>query len=134
MNKCNKIICVIKKLSSDLPRNILLRIYKSFFRPIMYYGDIIYSKPNNESFKYETESIQCKVCIAIAGSIQGESKEHLYQELGLESLRDRFRFRKYFTKYIKSGYPLNYQTGTANKNNIKEVSYRTENFKYFKYS
>ena len=34
-------------------------------------------------------------------------KEHLYQELGLEPLNDRFRFPKYFNKYIKSRYTLN---------------------------
>ena len=42
---------VIKKLSSNLPRNALLRIHKSFITPIMDYGDIIYEKPCNESFK-----------------------------------------------------------------------------------
>ena len=42
--------------------------------------------------------------------------------------------RIYFTKYIKSRYTLNYQTRTANKNDLKEVSYRTEKSKLFEYS
>ena len=42
-------IGVIKNLSFDLPCNALLRISKSCLRPIKYYDDIIYGKPNNES-------------------------------------------------------------------------------------
>ena len=39
MNKCYKIIGLIKKLSVHLPREALLRIYKSFVRPNLDYGD-----------------------------------------------------------------------------------------------
>ena len=79
---------VIGKFSIHLPREALHRIYKSFVRPNMDYGDIIFDKPNNESFKSRIESIQYKVCIAITGAIQGTSRERLYRELGLESLSD----------------------------------------------
>ena len=42
MNKCYRIIGVNKKISSDLRRDALQRIFKSFARPIMMdYGDII---------------------------------------------------------------------------------------------
>ena len=47
-NKCYKIIRLIKKLSIHLPREALFRIYKSFVRPNLDYGDIIFDKPNNE--------------------------------------------------------------------------------------
>ena len=79
-NKCYKIIGLIKKLSIHLPREALLRIYKSFVRLNMDYGNIIFDKPNNESFKSRTESIQYKVCVAITGAIQGSSREHLHRE------------------------------------------------------
>ena len=42
-------IC-IKKLSNVLPRKSLITIYKSFVRPHLDYGDLIYDQPNNESF------------------------------------------------------------------------------------
>ena len=87
-NKCYKIIGLIKKLSIHLPKEALLRIYKSFVRP-----NLDYDKPNNESFKGRIESVQYKSCIAITGAIQGISRERLYRELGLESLRDRCWFR-----------------------------------------
>ena len=54
------IIGLIKKLSVHLRREALLRIYKSFVRPNLDYGDIILDKPNNESFKSRIESIQYK--------------------------------------------------------------------------
>lgn len=51
MNKCLKNMGFIKKLSYHLPHDALLRIFKSFIRPFMDYGDIIWEKPNTESFK-----------------------------------------------------------------------------------
>ena len=74
-NKYYKIIRLIKKLSIQLPREALLRICKSFVRPSPDYGDIVFDKPNNESFKSRIESIQYKACIAITGAIQGTSRE-----------------------------------------------------------
>ena len=55
----------------------------------MDYGDIIYDRPHNESFKNKIENIQYKPCIAITSAIQGTLREDLYYALGLESLRDR---------------------------------------------
>ena len=48
--KANKGIGIIRKLAHVLPRESLITIYKSFFRPHIDYGDIIYDKPNNDSF------------------------------------------------------------------------------------
>ena len=93
-NKCYKIKRLIKILSIHLPSEALLWIYKSFVRPNLDYGDIIFDKPNNESFKSIIESIQYKACVSITGAIQGTYRERLYWELGLESLSDRCWFRK----------------------------------------
>ena len=38
-------------------RNTLLTIYKSFVRPHLDYGDIIYHQPNNESMNNKLESV-----------------------------------------------------------------------------
>ena len=48
MTKCYKMIGIIKRLSVNTPRDALLRIYKSFIRPHLDYGDIIYDKCTNE--------------------------------------------------------------------------------------
>ena len=47
----NRIIGLIRRLSATLPRNALLTIYKTFVRPYLDYGDILYDKPNNEIFR-----------------------------------------------------------------------------------
>ena len=61
MNKCYKIIGLINKLSIHLPREALLRIYKSFTRPNLEYGDIV-SKVELKVFNIKR--------IAITGAIQ----------------------------------------------------------------
>ena len=51
MSKCYKMTGIIKRLSVNISGDALLRNYKSLIRPHLDYGDIIYDKPNNESFK-----------------------------------------------------------------------------------
>ena len=50
MCKANKGIGAIKKLNNTLPRKTLLTLYKSFVRPHLDYGEIIYDHRNKESF------------------------------------------------------------------------------------
>ena len=69
-----------------MPRLPLLTIYKSFIRPHLDYGDIIYDQAYNASFHQKLDSIQYNAALAITGAIRGTSKEKLYDELGLETL------------------------------------------------
>ena len=107
INKCNRIIVNMRRLSVTLSRKSLLTIYKSFVRPLLDYADIIYDKPYNESFKEKLEAVQYNACLAITGAIRGTSRERLYRELGLETLNNRRWSRKlfFFTKLSK-GFPL----------------------------
>ena len=94
ISKANKVIGLIRHLSGTLPRKSLLTLYKSFARPHLDYADIIYDQPHNERLCSRIESIQYNAALAITGAIKGTSRERLYQELGLESLRDRRWFRR----------------------------------------
>ena len=47
IRKCNKIIGLIKRLSVCLPKKALLTFYKSFVKPHLDYGYILYDKPGN---------------------------------------------------------------------------------------
>ena len=47
VSKVNKTIGVIRKLQYVLPRSALLTIFKSFIRPHLDYGDLIYDKAFN---------------------------------------------------------------------------------------
>ena len=106
-NKINRTIGLLRKLQYLIPRSALLTIYKTFVRPNLDYGDIIYEKAYNSSFQQKIESVQHNACLTITGAIRGTSKEKLYDELGLESLQLRRSFRKlcYFYKFYKHESP-----------------------------
>ena len=70
IKKCNKLIGLMKRLSVNLPRSALLTIYKSFIRPHLEYDDILYDKPDNESFQNKIEKVQYKAFLARTGAIQ----------------------------------------------------------------
>ena len=92
----NRIISLLCKLQNILPRAPLETIYKSFIRPHLDYGDILYDQMFNNSFHEKLESIQYNATLAITGAIRGNSGEKLYQELDFESLQQRRWYRKLF--------------------------------------
>ena len=94
IEKAIKGINVIRKMNLSLPRSSLLPMYKSFVRPHLDYGDVIYDQPNSSSLSDKIKSVQHNAVLSITGAIRGTSKEKLYQELGLESLRNRRWLRR----------------------------------------
>ena len=94
LNKIKKTIGLLPEFQQILPRQSLITIYKSFIRPHLDYGDIVYDRAFNESFHKNLESIQYNSAIAITGAIRGASSEKLFQELGLESVKSRRWLRK----------------------------------------
>ena len=90
INKTLKGVGLLRKLSTLLSR----QSYKSFIRPHLDYGDVIYDQPLNESLSNRIESVQYKAALAITGAIQGSSRKKLYQELGLEHLHQRRWIRR----------------------------------------
>ena len=85
--KTRKIIGLIRKLHPIVLRAALLTTYKSFLRPHVDYGDVIYDRAFNESFQNKLESVQYDAALAITGAIRGSSRENLYQESSLELLK-----------------------------------------------
>ena len=131
LNKVNKTIGLLRKLQNILPRGPLLTIYKSFIMPNLDYGDVIYDQHYNNSFHQKLESILYVAALAITGAIRGSSREKLYQELGLESLKQRRWFRKlcYFFKITKNQSPKylsdkipTTRTAYRTRNNIGNIS------------
>ena len=72
-----------------VPHNSLVRIYKAFVRPHLYYAEIIYDQHGKENFTQSFESVPYNAVLVITGCFRGNSREKLYSELGLESLSDR---------------------------------------------
>ena len=106
-NKTNTRVGLLRKLSSLLPRQALAIIYKAFVRPHLDYDDALYDQAFNNSFHAKMESIQYNVCLAITGAIRSTSREKICQELGLEYLQLRCRYRKLclFYKVFKTEHP-----------------------------
>ena len=135
----NKLIGLIKRLSVNVPRKALLSIYKSFIRPHLDYGDILYDKPENENFQNILGKVQYRTCIAITGAIQGTSRQKLYEELGLHALSKR-RWRnklffykilnrflpKYFYSYLMFSSQENYSFISALTNKTNVIPLRTK--------
>ena len=56
--KTNKTIGLLRKIQALLPRAPLITIYKSFIRPHLDYGDMIYDQTFYMSFQQKIETIQ----------------------------------------------------------------------------
>ena len=138
--KFDKGISVIKKLRHGLPRKSLITIYETFLRPLIDYGDIIYDQPQNESFCEKLESVQYKAALAITGAIQDASREKIYLELGLESLKNRRWYKRLCCmfkimneetpKYLTNLTPKGQQTIVTRNSSIPTFYCRTDCFKY----
>ena len=74
INKCPKIIRIMKKLSLFLSRKTIL---KSFVRPNLDYAYIIYDKPFNEYFKTKIEIIQYRAALITTEAIKGAYRDRL---------------------------------------------------------
>ena len=71
-----------------------MKIYQTFLRPLIDYGDVTYDQPQSESFCEKLESVQYIAALTIIDSIQGTSRDNIYQELGLESLKSRRGYKR----------------------------------------
>ena len=89
LDKILKTMGLIRKFQPIFPRFSLLTIYKTFVRPHLDYGDMIYDQTYNASFLRKLESVQYSTCLAITGTIRGTSYEKLNSELGLETHQSR---------------------------------------------
>ena len=137
----NKGIGVICKLAHVLPRESLITIYKSFVRPHIDYGDIIYDQPNNSSFFAMIEKVQYNAALAITSAIKGTSQLKLYKELVFESLKFGRWFRHlcffyklkttFIPKYLYDLIPDGISAyNTRNQDKIETYYCRTDLFKY----
>ena len=139
ISKINKGIFVINQLCHSLPRKSLITIYNAFLRPLISYGDIICDQPQKQSFCEKLESLQYKAALAITGTTQGTSREKIYQDLGLESLKTKRWYRrlscmfKIINKapnYLLNLIQKNQHTNTNRINRIPNCHFREDCFKY----
>ena len=94
--KLVNLLVLLTSSENILPRPSLLQIYKSFVRPQLDYGDIIYDKAFIGSFQKNLESIQYNAALVITGTIRGTSREKIYN---IKSLQVRRRYKKLCVLY-----------------------------------
>ena len=132
-----------KSVSTSLRSRYKYTISKSFIKPHLDYGDILYDKPNNENFQNKMEKVQCRAGLATTGGIQVTSRERLYNELGLHSLvkrrwHNKLVFFKKIVNYLIPDYLYfyldffsqgNYLLRSSSTSIIRPVPTGTKSFK-----
>ena len=121
----------------------MLTINKSFIRPHLDYGGILYDKPGNQNFQSKLKKVQYKACLVITGAIQGTSRQKIYNELGLHtSIEKRWRSKltffykivkgllaKYLYSYLKFPSQENYPLRSALTTKINPIPSRSKTFR-----
>ena len=98
------IALLLRNLSSKLPRQGLVTIYKAFIRPHLDYGDILYDKPNNETFINKIEKAQYDTVLEITGAIRWTPREKLNLALNISNLGDDLGNWLIFIKFSLQDY------------------------------
>ena len=62
-------IALLQKFQHILPQHYLLMTYKTFVRPHLDYGDVIYDKEFNQLFHEKPESVQYNAVLALTGTM-----------------------------------------------------------------
>ena len=151
INKARRLLGALKRSSQYLPVSALDRVYKSFIRPQLEYGDVIYHRTpsskndllplevkNLPKIMNKLESIQYQAALIVSGAWKGSSKEKIYRELGWENLSHR-RWLRQLTLFYKivNGLTPKYLTphitvssSLRNKSNLlNNISVRTKRYK-----
>ena len=102
-------IGLIRRLSVKVPRKALVTICKSFIRPHLDYGDILYDKPENENFQNKLKKAQYRASLAIQVQYKKHQGKKIYDELGLHLISKRRWCNKLiFLNKILNGFLPNY--------------------------
>ena len=86
--EAGKRLSVIKRLPSNITPFTKLQLYKTFVRPVLEYGSVIFDNCSNNSSE-AMESVQRQAAIAATRAYKNTSNTYLLPECGLESLQDR---------------------------------------------
>jgi hypothetical protein len=93
--KANRCLGILRPLKYILDRASLETLYKSFIRPILEYGDIIWDVPDTHRHGLDIlEKVQKEAARLVTGATARCSTERLYREVGWETLALRRRLHR----------------------------------------
>ena len=84
----NSRLVMLKRLRTRLDRRTLEILYKSFIRPTLEYGSIVWDNCDEES-KNMLDKIELEAARVVSRRIKGTHHQALYDEVGWETLRSR---------------------------------------------
>ena len=85
-SKINKTIGLLRKIQPSFEK-ISCGIYKTFIRPHLHYGDVVFDRPSKETRHQGLKFLQYSREVVITGAISETSSEKLSQALHLETLK-----------------------------------------------
>jgi len=88
VSKCSRLLAILKQFKYRWSRMALETCYKSFIRPIIEYGNILYDSCTVKLSK-QLESLQGEAARLVTGTKKGTSVSGLIRELGWKSLEAR---------------------------------------------
>ena len=111
LNKAWQRIGMLRALKYVLSRSSLERIYISFIRPLLEYGDVVWDNCTQQQ-KSDVESVQTEAARIITGATKYCSIDKLYQEIDIERLENRRKMHKLQLLYkMKHNLTPSYLTG-----------------------
>ena len=105
ITRAKKRVDILRSLTYRFSRKSLQKLYTSFIRPILEYGSSVWDNCS-QYMKLELEKVQLSALRAITGGKRGTSHENLYEETGIEKLKERRQRQNLcFTRYKMVWHP-----------------------------
>ena len=125
--KAMKSVALLRRIQYSVPRTCLEILYKSFVRPILEYGGIIFDSAPEVRLQ-ELEKIQRICALICTGAYKHTPQDRLLRELGWEPLSLRRRNQRLSIMYkIQNGLSPNYLIQLCNNSVGSIIPYNTRN-------
>ncbi len=98
VSKCNRQLGMLKRFKYTWSRGALETCYKSFVRPVIEYGSVIYDNCLIED-ENKLEDVQLEAARLVSGAKKRTSHEPLYREVGWQTLKARRNYSKAVIMY-----------------------------------
>ena len=93
IDKCAKMIGILRKLKIKISRRCLNQMFLSFVKPILEYADVVLDSCSNDNAN-RIEKIQLEALRIISGLTRSTHLDSLYGEIGWNPLSQRRKERK----------------------------------------
>ena len=127
-NKISRTIGIMKKMSSYVPKNVLLTLYNSLILPHLYYGTLVWGFVPGRIHKLQKRAIRL-----ISGAKYNAHTGGLFKSLNILQIDDVFKYKclKFYFKWKKNELPEYFKTMFLPKQNVHSYSTRNQNSEYF---